>query len=289
MPAPPDDLRAAYLTHVGNATVLLRFGPFAVLTDPSFLHAGDHVHLGYGLRSKRLVEPALPFSALPPLDLVVLSHLHEDHFDRAAEAALDRSVPIVTTPHAARKLQRKGFVEARGLKTWGRYLREKESVWLQVTSLPAQHGPRGVHHLLPPTMGSMLEFRTHDGEHLWRLYVSGDTLSVEQLEEIPRRFRGSVDLALVHLGGTRVMGVMVTADGDHGVRILQAIDPREAVPIHYDDFDVFKSPLSDFRAKAKAAGLEPRLRYLERGQTYAFELPRGRTSAPAVPPPELWP
>ena len=35
---------------------------------------------------------------LPPLDLVVLSHLHGDHFDRVAEAKLDKTLPIVTTP-----------------------------------------------------------------------------------------------------------------------------------------------------------------------------------------------
>lgn len=47
----------------------------------NFLHKGDHVHLGYGLRSRRLTDPALTLAQLPPIDLVVLSHLHEDHFD----------------------------------------------------------------------------------------------------------------------------------------------------------------------------------------------------------------
>lgn len=272
MPLGNYDLRTAYLTHIGNATVLIRFGPFAVLTDPCFLHKGDHVHLGYGLTSERKVEPALLPDQLPPLDLVLLSHLHEDHFDRVAENELDHSARIITTPHAARALQRKGFIEARGLKTWGRYLIEKESFWLQVTSTPAQHGPRVVHRLLPPTMGSLVDFRDHEGLHLWRLYISGDTLAVDQLAEIPRRFP-NIDLALLHLGGTRVLGVLVTADSRHGVRMLKTINPREAVPIHYDDFDVFHSPLSDFQEAVRAAGLEAAVRYLERGKTYGFELP----------------
>src|SRR3954463_14411454 len=88
---------------VGTATVLIRFGGYTILTDPNFLHQGDHVHLGYGLVSKRLTEPALDIHQLPPLDLVVLSHYHGDHFDRVAEERLDRSVPIVTTDHAAAK------------------------------------------------------------------------------------------------------------------------------------------------------------------------------------------
>ena len=31
---------------VGNATVILRYAGFTILTDPNFLHRGDHVHLG---------------------------------------------------------------------------------------------------------------------------------------------------------------------------------------------------------------------------------------------------
>ena len=83
---------------VGTATVIIRYGGFTILTDPNFLHAGDHVHLGYGLRSRRLTNPAVEIEDLPPLDLVVLSHLHGDHFDRVAEAKLDKTLPIVTTP-----------------------------------------------------------------------------------------------------------------------------------------------------------------------------------------------
>ena len=38
---------------IGNATVLLRYRGLTILTAPNFLHKGDHVHLGYGLRSQR--------------------------------------------------------------------------------------------------------------------------------------------------------------------------------------------------------------------------------------------
>src|SRR5215208_8067919 len=94
---------------VGTATVLLRLGGFTILTDPNFLHAGEQVHLGYGLHSTRRTNPAIEIEDLPPLDLIVLSHLHEDHFDRVAEEKLDKSVTIVTTRHAAAALEKAGF------------------------------------------------------------------------------------------------------------------------------------------------------------------------------------
>ena len=95
--------------------MIFRYAGFTILTDPNFLHRGDHVHLGYGLTATRRTDPALELEALPPVDLVVLSHLHEDHFDREVEGKLDRA-PLVTTPHAAAELTTKGFRAAKALK-----------------------------------------------------------------------------------------------------------------------------------------------------------------------------
>lgn len=93
---------------VGNATVILSYAGFTILTDPNFLHRGDHVHLGHGMTAARRTDPALELEALPSIDLVLLSHMHEDHFDREVERRLDHSLPIVTTPHAAADLTSKG-------------------------------------------------------------------------------------------------------------------------------------------------------------------------------------
>jgi L-ascorbate metabolism protein UlaG (beta-lactamase superfamily) len=106
------------------------------------------------------------------------------------------------------------------------------------------------------------------------MYITGDTLIIEDLKEIPQRFPG-VDLALLHLGGTRVMGVMVTMDGKHGVEMMRIVDPKHAIPIHYNDYDVFTSPLSDFQEEVRAAGLEDRVTYLSHGETYRFRVLRG--------------
>src|SRR3954469_6030562 len=96
------------MTFGGNATMLLRLGTFTLLTDPNFLHRGQRAYLGKGLWSRRLTEPAMQPADLPPLDAVVLPHLHGDHFDRVARAGLARTQPVVTTMPAARTLERWG-------------------------------------------------------------------------------------------------------------------------------------------------------------------------------------
>ncbi|MBV9788679.1 MAG: MBL fold metallo-hydrolase, partial [Chloroflexi bacterium] len=261
---------------IGTATTLIRYAGFTILTDPNFLHRHEKVHLGYGLSATRLTDPALDIDELPPVDLVVLSHMHEDHFDRVAAERLDRTLPIVTTGHAAKKLKRLGFTRPYALKTWQSQTIRKGDVQLRITAMPGTHGPGLLAALLPPVMGSMLEFESlASGKTLLQIYITGDTLIHDRLKEIPARYP-RIDLGLLHLGGTRVMGLLVTMDAEQGVEALKIVDPTIAIPIHYNDYDRFKSPLEDFKRAVLAAGLEQKVRYLNHGETYSFEIPKSR-------------
>lgn len=262
---------------VGTATVIIRCAGFTILTDPNFLHAGDHVHLGYGLTSERLTEPALDIDELPPLDFCVLSHYHGDHFDRIAEAKLPKDLPIITTEHAASELKEKNFTRCIALDTWEAARVTKGDAAVRISSMPGQHGPGIVDFALPPVMGSMLDFENAAGEIMLRLYISGDTLLMDELKEIPKRFP-EIDIGLFHLGGTRVLGVMVTMDDAQGVEAVKTINPDTAIPIHYNDYDVFKSPLEDFKRSAEEAGLSDKIVYLSHGETYDFTARKGATA-----------
>ena len=265
------DFEQGSIFFVGTATVILRFGGLTILTDPNFLHSGDHVHLGYGLTSKRLTNPAMDIEQLPPLDLCVLSHLHGDHFDRIAEEKLDKSLPIITTRHAASSLKRKGFTSTYGLDTWESFSVVKGESRLRITSMPGKHGPGMMNALLPPVMGSMLEFQDGAGETKLNLYISGDTLVHDDLKEIPKRYP-VIEIALMHLGGTKILGVTLTMNAKQGVEATKLVRARTTIPIHYNDYTVFKSPLEDFKRAIRAAGLETQVVYLNHGDTYNFEV-----------------
>lgn len=260
------------LSFVGTATVLLRCAGMRVLTDPNFLHRGQHAYLGHGLTSRRLTEPAWTLEEIAPIDVVVLSHLHGDHWDRETRRRLPHATPIVTTRHASKRLQtRHGFPRAVGLETWESHtLAGPDGVTLRVTALPGQHAPRPLGGLLPPVMGSLLEFTAADGATLRRVYLSGDTLMFDGLGEI-RDHVGLVDRAVLHLGGTTLPGgLVVTMDARQGVQALQTIAPRRATPVHYDDYTVFRSPLADFVAEVARHGWDDRIDLVDRGDTIAL-------------------
>jgi L-ascorbate metabolism protein UlaG (beta-lactamase superfamily) len=265
------DFTTGSIFFVGTATVIIRYAGFTILTDPNFIHAGDHVHLGYGLTAKRLTNPAIDIEELPPCDFCVLSHYHGDHFDQVAEEKLDKNLPIVTTGHAAKELEERGFTAVIPLDTWETTRMSKDGAAVTITALPAKHGPPVVESLLPEVMGSMLEFQPEAGGTGLRLYITGDTVLIDELADIPARYP-DIDLALFHLGGTRIMGLLLTMDAEQGVAALRLINPREVIPIHFNDYEVFRSPLEEFARAVEAAGLAGRVRYLAHGETYAFEV-----------------
>jgi L-ascorbate metabolism protein UlaG (beta-lactamase superfamily) len=265
MTAPGDDVT---LTFGGNATTLLRLGPFTVLTDPNFLHRGQRAHLGYGLRSKRLTDPALVPALLPELDAILLSHMHGDHWDRIATRALPKETPVVTTPEAAHCLDRRGFTATADLRPWETHQISRGDDVLRVTSVPGVHGPGFLDKLLPQVMGSVLEL-VRGGEVTWRGFISGDTLYRPFLGEVLQRC-GPLDVLIPHLGGTRVAGVLLTMDGRQGADLVELLEPPVTVPVHFDDYSVFTSPLGDFVAEVARREAPGAIRTVNRGQTVSL-------------------
>jgi L-ascorbate metabolism protein UlaG (beta-lactamase superfamily) len=264
------DFNEGDLYFIGNATTLIRFCGLTILTDPAFLHKGEHVFLGHGIWARREVEPACQIADLPPIDLVVLSHYHGDHFDDVAAQELDKTLPIVSTADAVDKLSALGFEQGYPLGTWDSLVVHKGDATLKITAMPGKHATdEAVNELLMPVNGHMLEF-SRNSDHLYRLYITGDTMLFDSLEDIPRRYP-DIDLGLIHTGGTTFLVTVVTMTGEQAVKAVEITKPRTAIPIHYNDFSVFLSGLDDFKKAAQNSTAGTEFVYLAHGETYRFK------------------
>ena len=111
--------------------------------------------MGRGTRSAGLVRAQ-------QIGRLVLSHMHGDHWDRVAEPGWTtgcRSSPLHTPPSGCTT---EASAMYRGCRPGS-------------TALPGRHAPGPINRLLPPVMGSMLEFVAED--EIRRVYISGDTLA----------------------------------------------------------------------------------------------------------------
>lgn len=59
-------------------------------------------------------------------------------------------------------------------------------------------------------------------------------------------------------------------DGSQGADLVQLLQPSLTVPIHYDDYTVFKSPLSDFEQEWHNRHMPGQLRLVHPGDTISL-------------------
>ncbi len=69
------------MTWVGHATVLVQAGGLNVLTDPMFSERAFPVQFA---GPRRAQAPGVALNDLPPIDVVLVSHIHLDHLDRTS-------------------------------------------------------------------------------------------------------------------------------------------------------------------------------------------------------------
>lgn len=162
-----------------------------------------------------------------------------------------------------------GFMHGYPLETWESLVIRKGDAELTITAMPAKHAANdAVDELLMPVNGHLLEFN-RSGDHLYRIYITGDTMLVDDLEDIPRRYP-DIDLGLIHTGGTTFLVTVVTMTGEQAVRAVEITRPRTAIPIHYNDFSVFLSGLDDFKQAAESSAGSTQFVYLSHGETSTF-------------------
>jgi L-ascorbate metabolism protein UlaG (beta-lactamase superfamily) len=131
--------------------------------------------------------------------------------------------------------------------------------------------------LLPQVMGSVVEWVRGGStgsdaagpDVTWRGYISGDTIYRPFLGEVVERC-GPLDVLIPHLGGTRALGLTITMDGRQGADLVELLKPPVTVPVHYDDYGRFRSPLGDFLNEVRRRELPGELRTVQRGDTISL-------------------
>jgi L-ascorbate metabolism protein UlaG (beta-lactamase superfamily) len=244
------------VTHIGTATVLLEIGGLRLLTDPVFDPAQSEYPYGpIVLRST--AGPAIAAADLPRIDAVLLSHdEHADNLDVTGRTLL-AGRPVITTVSGAARL---GGGAAIGLTPWATHDLTVGDKTLRITGTPAEH--------VGDVVGFVVEVPGEDEA----VYVSGDTVYIDELDEIGRRF--TIGHALLHLGAARFKeyrdGQLISMDGDQAAALTRSLDAHTVVPIHYTSWRHFTEDREDVTARFAAAGLADRLRWLTPGTPEAL-------------------
>jgi len=255
------------LTHVGGPTVLIELGGWRLLTDPTFDPAGGSYRFGWGTGSRKLAGPALAASELGPLDAVLLSHdHHQDNLDPAGRALLPSAGTVVTTASGAKRLRGQLGAAVRGLAPWETTtLSAPGKPDIEIVATPCRHGPPLSH----PIVGDVVGFGLRpEGEERQAVWISGDTVLYDEVRAAAARLE--VDVALLHLGGVRfpISGPLrYTMNAAEAIELSGELEPRLAVPIHYEGWKHFRQGREEVERELEAApaAVRERFRWLELG------------------------
>jgi L-ascorbate metabolism protein UlaG (beta-lactamase superfamily) len=216
------DARLAVLW-VGHATVLVQMDDKFILTDPLLENT-------VGQLTRRLQEPGIDPANLPPLDAVVVSHMHFDHLSLGSLDAIEPRVHRLLVPQGGLVYVPNYAFDARELPTWQSF----EEGGLRITAVPVKHvGFRyGVDAAWMKTSFTGYVFEYHG----LTVYFSGDTAyDAERFREAAARFP-SIDLALIAIAPIHPRSLMEATHVDPAEAVQAFLDlgARTMVPIHYE-------------------------------------------------------
>jgi L-ascorbate metabolism protein UlaG (beta-lactamase superfamily) len=214
------------IRYVGGPTALLRVAGRHLVTDPTFDPPGEHP-----VGDRVLVKtagPAVHPDGLGPVDAVLLSHdQHPDNLETLGHAYLTR-VPLVLSTPSAR--DRQGG-NVRALPVWTRVeLSRPGGRALQITGVPAQHGPDGSEPVVGEVMGFVLS-----AEGLPTVYVGGDNASLDVVRSVADRV-GPVEVMVPFAGTARtalVPGAYLTLTSQATAEAAKLLGARAVVPLHF--------------------------------------------------------
>ncbi len=249
-------------TYIGGPTALIEVAGLRLLTDPTFDPAGTTYGTPvYTLR--KTMGPAISAESVAPVDAVLLSHDHHfDNLDRAGRALLPHARHVIAPVAGADRLGGGAI----GLAQWqSTELHGTDGRDVRVTATPARHGPRDGDR--GPVIGFLLTDASDSlGPETPAVYVSGDTVRYEGLEDIASR--ADIRVAFLFMGAARVAEVgpaHLTFTADEGVSVAEAMPHAVIVPLHYEGWQHFSEGRDVIQRAFDAAGLGSRLRWLGHG------------------------
>lgn len=248
---------------IGHASALVQIEDKFVLTDPVFTDTVGQI-------SKRLIEPGLEPKALPPLDAVLVSHMHFDHLSLGSLEMIEGKVRDLFVPQRG-LLYVPGFsFPSWELARWESW--EKDG--LRVTAVPVRHvgfryGMDG-EWMTTSYTGYVVEYAGYT------VYFGGDTGYTRGFRQTAERFP-KIDLALLPIAPIEPRDFMCRThlDPDEALRAFHDLRARYLVPIHFDTFvnsdDALGVAPRELQRLAAQQQLGARLVFLSHGEQRVLE------------------
>ena len=237
--------------YLGGPTIILEIGGLRLMTDPTLDPAGETFMIGDKPGYWKTAGPAT--LEVGHIDSVLLSHdQHKDNLDNAGREFLNTVAQTLTTRDGAERL--KG--NAVGLAPFESIKLNEE---VTVTGTPARHGPSGSTHITGEVTGFIVETKG------FQIYLTGDTVYYEGINEIARRFKPSY--VFVFAGAAQARGPFNLTMGVNDVLDTASVFPDAVIiPLHFEGWSHYTESENELKQSFEALGIVHRFKLLEPGK-----------------------
>lgn len=232
------------IQQIRNATLKLFMAGKTILTDPVLLPRHG-IESFAGIEKNPIVD--LPFSArevIKDIDLVMVSHLHQDHFDGGAKKMLAKTIPIFCQPGDEMRLTENGFLNVTAVEN----LIEWENI--EIMRTPGRHaGNEKWETILGKVSGFVFK---SDNEPV--LYWAGDTILYDEIEQIITRVKP--DIILTHSCGAMLKDSgPIVMDAEQTIAVCRLAPWAKIIATHIDALDHGTTTRERLRIHARENGI----------------------------------
>lgn len=187
------------LHHIRNATLIIETGENVILVDPMLSDKGK---AGPPFTLFRFKPKRNPIMELPPNAMALvektthclITHLHPDHLDKAAEHLLrEKQIPVICSVQDKVALKNKGLQVTQTVAYW----EESQLLNGKIQGIPAVHGYGYIAKPMGNVMGFYLELPDEPS-----LYLSSDTIYTEDVHKVLIQMQP--DIAVVACGSAQL-------------------------------------------------------------------------------------
>lgn len=230
---------------IRNATMKISYAGKTILTDPVL--GRKHAFRSFaGIEKNPTVElPVSPADIIKGIDLVVISHLHEDHFDSAAKQMLPKDIPVICRRGDEQAIAQSGFPDVTPVD------KKVTLGGIQIMRTPGSHT---LNEKWTDLLGEITGFAfKSDNEPV--VFWAGDSVLNDAVEEAVEEIQP--DIILTHSCGAQIKDSgPIVMDEKMTVDICRLAPKATVIAVHMEALDHGTVTRDALRIFARNKGIE---------------------------------
>jgi len=212
---------------IRNATLKIEYAGKTMLVDPMFSAKGSFESFA-GIEQNPIVDlPIQVDQILDRVDVVLVTHTHEDHFDEAAKDLLAKDIPLFCQPPDEKKIKDRGFKNV--------HVIDDAVQWegMEIIRTGGEHGSGEILNHMGKVSGYILKSSDEP-----TIYIIGDSILVKEVEDNLNTHQP--EIVVTNSGGAYIPGYETTPilmGIQETIRVCKLLPDSVVVAVHMEALD----------------------------------------------------